>query len=277
MDDVIPPTDASSPVPSPTGDSSGYNANTFTQLADAAWGAMRLAQADPTTLNIQTELSTINNLDVYLTANPPPSGSQGAEVLSLLNQPSGFGNYTVGQLAGTYSSSNDDPEVIWLENENNNTTAFGSLYNYMNSNISSVYLNQTSNPAIKNDVTQMQLALSAYNADPSTANLVVLATAINQFNTDYTAANPPITDGYLTLLDTYINAPMVPGQSYSLVSLSSAVVNNPTNTTDLQELTIALQALGAGNNSIGNNDSFAQMLNFVVQWEYNNPNGQHIS
>ncbi|MBS0647928.1 MAG: hypothetical protein JSS10_01730 [Verrucomicrobia bacterium] len=262
------------PVSGPQGASAGnFSDATFSQLGDAAWEALYECQTYPNAVNIQAAMQCINALDSYLTANPPPGGdpqySTAMAVLAALGQKGGMVGYTLAEVCQMFGTSNCSNAVEAFQGQ---MSLFTPLYQALDQ-IQTVGSQNAGDTIIQNDIDQLKDDISSYNeycANPNptvlNALLTAVATDIKQLNTDMGNASPPITDGYLTVLQTYLNTPIQPGGSETLESLSAAVLaNNPPAQTDLDALENALGDVGENQADGG---AFLALIEKTLEEEY---------
>ncbi len=264
--------------PSPTGDSPGSidNNTTFIQLVDAAWEAIGQDDQYPTDLNTQTAMQAINNLNAYLTANPPtdPNNPKAYSIEQALSSGPPVTS-SLAEICANYGTSNCQAAVEFLETATGNgqlNTLQGALDSVSSATIDS------GNATIQLDINHLQTILKYYNdymqePDPQTQMindyLAMIAQDISQLDTDAQAASPALSDGYLTNLMTYLNTPLQVGGTQTLQTLSAAILaNNPPNTTDLDNLGTALQTLAGQNSSLG--EALQSLILQTIQYEYHN-------
>ena len=260
------------PQNTPTGN---FTDQAFSQLGDAAWEAIKECQANPNAVNIQTAMQCINALNAYLSANPPPAGdpqySTAMAIQAAFGQYGGMVGETLAQVCQMFGTSSCMNAVEVFQGQ---TSLFTPLYNALDQiQTTGSQNNDGNNPDVQADINQLLQDLSIYDSyDRSNPNqselndyLLAIAGDINKLETDVSAASPPITDGYLTVLLTYINTPTQIGDSStSLVALCSGLTSSSPQSA-FDALDNALENVGAQQSGGG---AFQDLINQTLYEEY---------
>jgi hypothetical protein len=233
--------------PNPVGGSGSIdNDPQFIQLVDAAWEAVLQFQTSPNDLNTQTAMQCITNLDKFLSAQSPISQGTSPEAYAIqqaLDSGSSL-SPSVASICADYNGTNWTEAVSTLQAKPQELTDLLIPFDA----VGSVRADQ-SNTQVQTDITLLIDDLKEYNASQgkSTVYLTRIAQDIEQLNSD--AAH--VSDGYLTMILTYINTFTTPGGSDTLLSLSNAVTEVPQPSDALANLAAALTGVGEGTSTGG--------------------------
>jgi hypothetical protein len=273
------------PVSGSQGPSSGdYDTNpTLIQDIDAAWRAITLFQTynPPNDVITQMVMNSINTLCAFFKQYPPPQGSNAAAVQTDLNTTfvGAYNGCTLAELCQNYTSSDTTTVQDSVNCLEGNTDVFSAVMNDFG-DYGSVYVNRdsssTTNAAIQTDISTLISALGEYGSYMSGSNvtqtgmdnlLKALAKDVHQLLTDLQSSsnNPPISDGYLQNVLSYLNAPIIAGTSDTLASLCTTIATGSPTQVDFDNLNADLGKLGE--HAKGGGD-FTSFLNDAYYWEY---------
>ena len=195
-------------------------------------------------------MTAISQLYAYLTqTNPnPPAGSCAANILNSLQAGSpGLSLESLCSTNGDTAFIQANPDVFDVLLGDNEMNGIGS------------YRADSGNTTIENDIDNLQTDLNAYNNNPNVTTAEAVGNCINRLESDVKTAFPQLSDGYLTTLLNYLNAPTQGGIG-SLAYLASNCEKDPT------DFMAALNGLGEGSSGGGN---FSDVIADVINWEYN--------
>jgi len=219
----------------------------FEDVADAAYEAAYIMNAHqpPSAGAVMNYMKALNNLNAYLTKNPPTSDSVvGAQLLKDLNT-SLFPGSTLAQACAVPLLQ---ANVDFIKGNSQSSVISGFLSDAYNADNSTI---DNGSVTTQNDIWNIQQYLAAYNTavnrtppDPQAVNTAMdnFANAIAQFSKDTPAGG--FDDGFLTVLTSQLATPCDTVGGTSLLAICQALVASPSDPTALANMQAALQNMG---------------------------------
>lgn len=205
-----------------SGNDSSYGNNPqFVALVEAVWQEIQAYRNDPSDLNIQTLMRTVDTLNAYFTKNgvPPAGDKEATDLYNILNGEAP-GNESLAALCESGSAS----VVAYFQQQfDSGNDLFAGLYGVLNNYGHSSF--DKGNTTLQKDLESLLTALNNYSQDPGDYGPIV-AKYISKFLADAKASG--ITDGYLTNIVTFLNTNISTASgSTSLAALAANFANDP--------------------------------------------------
>lgn len=237
----------------------------FVQIVDAVWDAIKQYRANPSDVNTQTLMQEVNALNAYFSAHKPDK----------TNDPKAFAIWqsltsappqgaSLADICADYGTKDCASAVQWLENQiQGGTDPFANLYKNLDA-LGSAYKDQDKQD-IKDCLDDLQQLLKTYNdlmkmkhPDPKLVAQLLSDISGKIVEFDQLARSEGISDGYLTLFETFINTPLstAPGAPTFLSLCQKVQAGTPLSDSDMK----ALQ---------NNAGDFQRLLTEVLYREYN--------
>lgn len=192
-------------------------------------------QTPPSDFNLRAFINAVINIGTELknlTGGQPPSSSNPCALalynLILKNN----SPIPPKSLLDSFTSTPPSQLVSWLTNsDGNGPETMKELQQVLSSGTwahTASWNKNQNNSLVQNDITGLQNAISTYQNNPSASAAIALAQAIHKLTVDLN----PITDGNLTIINTFLNTLSTdPGaNAQSFTSLTNAVLANPSST-----------------------------------------------